>query len=105
MGKVLAQVAEESKDSYKNAIILASVNGKLKELNEDYDADKKVEFITTATSIGNETYRRSVVFLMLAAINKIDLSRKINRVVVDYSLSKGLYCTFEGEFKPTQEFI
>ena len=31
-----------------------------------------------------------MVLLMLAAIDKID--RNIDRVVVEYSLSKGLYC-------------
>ena len=40
---------------------------------------------------------------MLAAIDKID--RNIDRVVVEYSLSKGLYCTFDGDFRPDKEFI
>ena len=103
MGMTLAQLAAEKQNEYKDEIILANVNGKLKELGEEYIPDSDVTFVTTSTSIGNETYRRSVVLLMLAAIDKID--RNIDRVVVEYSLSKGLYCTFDGDFRPDKEFI
>ena len=99
MGMTLAQLAAEKQNEYKDEIILA----KLKELGEEYIPDSDVTFVTTSTSIGNETYRRSVVLLMLAAIDKID--RNIDRVVVEYSLSKGLYCTFDGDFRPDKEFI
>ena len=40
---------------------------------------------------------------MLVALDKLD--RNIDRVVVEYSLSKGLYCTFDGDFRPDKEFI
>lgn len=100
MGMTLAQLAAEKQNEYKDEIILANVNGKLKELGEEYIPDSDVTFVTTSTSIGNETYRRSVVLLMLAAIEKID--RNIDRVVVEYSLSKGLYCTFDGDSGPTK---
>ena len=103
MGMTLAQLAAEKQNEYKDEIILANVNGKLKELGEEYIPDSDVTFVTTSTSIGNETYRRSVVLLMLAAIDKIH--RNIDRVVVEYSLSKGLYCTFDGDFRPDKEFI
>ena len=86
MGMTLAQLAAEKQNEYKDEIILANVNGKLKELGEEYIPDSYVTFVTTSTSIGNETYRRSVVLLMLAAIEKID--RNIDRVVVEYSLPK-----------------
>jgi uridine kinase len=72
MGMTLAQLAAEKQNEYKDEIILANVNGKLKELGEEYIPDSDVTFVTTSTSIGNETYRRSVVLLMLAAIDKID---------------------------------
>ena len=103
MGMTLAQLAQEKKNEYKDEIILANVNGKLKELGEEYAPDSNVTFVTTSTSIGNETYRRSVVLLMLAAIDK--MNRNIDKVVVEYSLSKGLYCTFDGDFRPDKEFI
>ena len=97
MGMTLAQLAAEKQNEYKDEIILANVNGKLKELGEEYIPDSDVTFVTTSTSIGNETYRRSVVLLMLAAIDKID--RNIDRVVVEYSLSRSLSQTMIAEYK------
>ena len=36
MGMTLAQLAAEKQNEYKDEIILANVNGKLKELGEEY---------------------------------------------------------------------
>ena len=82
MGITLVKLAMEKQSEYKDRIILANVDGKLKELNEEVSPEKKVDFVTVATSVGNETYRRSVLFLMLAAIEKIDKDNVIDRVVV-----------------------
>ena len=56
MGMTLAQLAAEKQNEYKDEIILANVNGKLKELGEEYIPDSDVTFVTTSTSIGNEKY-------------------------------------------------
>lgn len=53
---------------YPHQIILAKVDGKLHELKDMEIENEKVEYITTAAAVGNETYRRSVVLLMLHAI-------------------------------------
>ena len=39
MGMTLAQLAAEKQNEYKDEIILANVNGKLKELGEEYIPD------------------------------------------------------------------
>ncbi|MFQ7393939.1 MAG: hypothetical protein ACLRMX_01420 [Lachnospira eligens] len=39
-------------NEYKDEIILANVNGKLKELGEEYIPDSDVTFVTTSISIG-----------------------------------------------------
>jgi len=105
MGKKLYDIVAEKQAEYNNTIILAKVNGKLKEINNDEVDEASVTFVTTDTSIGNEAYRRSVLFLMLAAIDKLDTDNKIDRAIVEYSLSKGLYIDFEGDFKVTDAFI
>ncbi|MDD6796872.1 MAG: nucleoside kinase [Clostridia bacterium] len=92
MGKSLLQLAKEVQKDYKDTIILAKVDGKLSELNDWEIEDQKVEFITTASTIGNETYRRSVLFLMLYAIHKTAPDIPGKNVCVQYSLSKGLFC-------------
>ena len=45
MGMTLAQLAAEKQNEYKDEIILANVNGKLKELGEEYIPDSDVHLL------------------------------------------------------------
>ena len=101
----LSQMAAEAAANYEYDIIMAKVNGKLTEISDREIQDEKVEFITVGDSIGNETYKRSVLLLMLNAIHKIDKEKKIKKVTVEFSLSKGLYCEIKGDFTITEEFL
>ena len=52
--KTLLELAKEEQLKTKDTIILAKVDGKLSELNNWAIEDQNVEFITTATVLGNE---------------------------------------------------
>lgn len=105
MGKILSQLVSEAQKDYNNGIILVKVNGTLQEISDTVVEPESVEFVTTSTSIGNETYRRSAVLLMLDAVYKTAGRENIDEVSVEYSISKGLYCKLHGRVKPTQEFL
>ena len=45
MGMTLAQLAQEKKNEYKDEIILANVNGKLKELDHPVTGNELLEII------------------------------------------------------------
>ena len=80
MGKILSQIVREAQKDYNNSIILVKVNGTLQEISDAVVEPESVEFITTSTSIGNETYRRSVVLLMLDAVYKTAGKENIDEV-------------------------
>ncbi len=106
MGKTLYELACEKQQKCTDAIMLAKVNGKLTEITEKNIDGDNVEFVTTKTSIGNETYKRSVVLLMLNAFNKLKDKEDYGEICVEYSISKGLYCDLKGAVKNvTEEFI
>lgn len=105
MGKTLIQLANEHQAEYNNRIILASVNGVLKELSDNPVSEENVSFVTTDTAVGNDTYKRSVTLLMLCAFHKVLPSDKLEKVVVEYSISKGLYCNLKGDVKVTDELL
>ncbi len=106
MGKTLYELAYEKQQKCTDAIMLAKVNGKLTEITEKNIDGDNVEFVTTKTSIGNETYKRSVVLLMLNAFNKLKDKEDYGEICVEYSISKGLYCDLKGAVKNvTEEFI
>lgn len=105
MGKVLLELAKYAKKDYDHDIILAKVNGKLTELFKEVEDDDTVEFVTTDTTIGNLTYKRSVCMLMMSALYDVVPAEKIKKVCVQYSISKGYYCTIEGEVEVTEELL
>lgn len=105
MGKTLAMLAAQAQELHNNRIILAKVNGRLHEIDDREIHDEEVSFVTTETAIGNETYRRSVVLLMLNAVYKTAPAGSIERVCVEYSISKGLYCSVRGSLQITEEFL
>ncbi|MBD5157088.1 MAG: nucleoside kinase [Butyrivibrio sp.] len=85
--------------------MLAKVDGKLSELTNEVDADRKIEFITTAHGDGALTYKRSATLIMLKAIYDVIPRQKIDKVKAEFSLSKGYYCTIKGDVQITEELL
>lgn len=95
-GTTLYEIAEDFKEQYSNDIILAISNQTLCELSKVLTENAEVEFITTSNYIGNECYRRSVTFVMLKALYKVAGMKNIEKVSIQYSVSKGYYCKVFG---------
>ena len=101
----IIDIAKQYQDEYENDIILAMVDGKLAELSKSLEEDCTLDFITTGDKIGSDCYRRSVTFMMLKAIYKICGKQNIEKVSINYSLSKGLYCEIHGNVKVTDDLL
>lgn len=101
---LLKDLADKVTDS-KDDIILAKVNGKLQELTKTVDSDSLIEFVTTADPAGNLTYKRSATLILLKAVYDIIDKDMIEKFKVEFSLSKGYYCTLKGKQKLTVPLI
>ncbi len=86
--------AKEHQKEYPCDIVLAVVNGKLRELNKHMSDGETISFLTVADPVGFSVYRRSVVLLMLKAIQQ--MGEETGRLCVHFSVSEGLYITIEG---------
>lgn len=102
---LLKDLADEKQGGYGGRIVLARVNGKLAELTGEADSGDKIDFITTAHSDGALTYKRSATLIMLKALYDVIPRQEIDKVKVDFSLSKGYYCTVKGDTELTEEKI
>ena len=102
---LLKDLALQKQKDYKDDIVLAKVNGKLKELMKTVDSDSEIEFVTTADSSGALTYKRSATLILLKAVYDIIPKDKIEKFKVEFSLSKGYFCTLKGDVKITDELI
>ena len=102
---LLKELADKAQPEFRDKIVLARVNGKLCELWKKVYPDSEIEYITTAQSDGLLTYKRSATLIMLKAIYDVYGHTDIERVKVEFSLSKGYYCTVKGNVPVNDEFI
>ena len=101
----LYEIAKDFKNQYSNDIVLAECDGVLCELSKKVDEDCEVKFITTDTKIGNDCYRRSMTFLMMKAFYKVCDGENIDKISVQYSVSKGYFCRIYGKVTVTQKLL
>lgn len=98
-------IAKEWQHKYDSQIVLVMKNGKLTELFKKVTGDCSIEFLTTKSSPGIEAYRRSATLIMLKAFYDVVGTKKLEKVSVQYSLSKGYYCTVKGDVELTQDLL
>lgn len=96
-GIVLEDIAQKYGVCGKGEIVLAYVNGHLSELHKTIDESAVIEFVSTADKIGYDTYKRSMILMMMKAFREV-LRRKgtTGRIRVLFSLGKGFYCELDS---------
>lgn len=107
-GVLLQEIAASVQDEYEDTILMAEYNGKLSELFISCYDDGTVKFLTISDKNGRRAYRRSLVFLMQKAIDR--LFDEWMDVRVMYPFASGYYClpptNEQGEkVEVTEEFL
>lgn len=103
-GTKLIDIAAEYKKDFKYDIVLAMVNNKLSELRNEITENSDITFLSTDSVCGNETYRRSMVMVMLKAFYDV-YGMDLDKINVKYSISKGYYCEVGGDLQITKEIL
>lgn len=104
-GVTFIDIAKDNQDKYAYDIVLVMKDGKLSELFKKVTKNCSIEFITTATAPGIETYRRSVKLLMMKAFYDVAGAENIRKIVIEYSISRGYYFTVDGDIDLTEELL
>lgn len=104
-GTTLYEIAREHQSEYKHQIILAKCNGTLSELSKVLVENCNIAFVTTASFVGNECYRRSATFLMLKAFYAVAGRNNIEKISVHCSVSKGYYCQVFGNVEIDEKLL
>lgn len=89
MGKSLIMCAKESQHLYDSLIVAAKINGEIHDLQTSYVEGDEIRFVTRDSPHGWTIYRRSVLFLLIAAVNQLE---KRAEVIAKFTVNKGLYC-------------
>ncbi len=85
----LLELASEFQKNFKYPIILARVNGHIKELANKVTADSKIEFLDLTSQEGNRTHISGLTYVLVYAIKKL-YGRNANAIIL-HSLDKGIY--------------
>ena len=104
-GMTLLELAGQVQGEYAHEILLASVDGKLSELYKKVKDKSRVEFLTVADKPGFQTYKRSMIFLLVKAIYAAAGSGVLEKVLVDFAISKGVYVDVRGRVQVDEAFV
>ncbi len=91
-GVRLLDISREYQKDYKEDIILAFVDNRLRELQKTVQKDCHIRFVTTEEDAGHKTYNRGVTLVMLKAIYSVVGAVNIRKISIEYSVGNGLYC-------------
>ena len=91
-------VAADFQAQFPYDILLVNRDGKLCELHKCLDRDCSLKMVTAQDVPGIQTYERSAVFLMLKAFYDVVGRENVERICVEYSLSRALFIMAQGSF-------
>lgn len=105
-GTTFEMVAKDFQKNYKYPIVLGCEKNKLFELRKKLKRDCNLRFITTGDPVGNKTYKRSICLMLVKAIHDVCGHEENCKVRIDFSVSKGYYCTISGmRLELNQKFL
>ncbi|MBS2212006.1 nucleoside kinase [Carboxylicivirga mesophila] len=93
-GTTLEEIAKDLKVKLDTPILGAYVNNKLRELNYEVYHPKTIEFIDITRPDGMRMYIRSLSLVLYKAVNELYPRARLR---IEHSVSKGTYCSVEGE--------
>lgn len=96
-GTTLYEISQDVAAQYAHPIMLAMVNGKLRELRKTPKAGDEVEFVTLDTENGIRTYRRGIILVFMKALYKVLGSKGLEKVRIEHTIGNGIYGELEGE--------
>ncbi len=99
----LLEISRDFQNEYDSEIILAFVNNKLRELFKPAKDQGKIRFVTTAMDAGHKTYVRGMILVMLKAFYAEFGAENVKQVSIEYTISNGLYCEYDGKLELTSE--
>ena len=104
-GTTFEHIAKDFQTMYDNQIVLGCINHRLVELRKTLKSHCTLRFITTGDAVGNKTYRRSMCLMLVKAIHDICGHENPCQVRIDFSVSKGFYCTVSGDVVVDEDFL
>lgn len=104
-GTTLFTISKELEAEYTHPILLAMVNGRLKELRKSPKDGDVVEFITMASETGIRAYRRGIILVLMKAIYKVLGANGLEKVRIEHTIGDGIYGELDGDVCANEETL
>ncbi|MCD7762960.1 MAG: nucleoside kinase [Lachnospiraceae bacterium] len=105
-GTTYREIADAHQKDFSCPIALVKADGRLRELHKKASPGCRLRFVTLKDKAGCDTYRRSLVLLMLKGIYHVaGENSNIEKVSVHFSVGESYYCTMEGQIPLTEAFL
>ncbi len=106
VGTTYKEISAAHQKDFSSTIVLVNANGRLRELPKKAVSGSRIRFVTLKDKAGCDTYRRSLVLLMLKGIYHVaGDNTNIEKVSVHFSVGESYYCTMEGRIPLTEAFL
>ncbi|RRD94294.1 nucleoside kinase [Clostridiales bacterium COT073_COT-073] len=94
----LKDLVQEEQKHFNGRIVLAEVNGRLRELTQEVKDGDRISWLDTTTPDGYRTLQRGLSFLLIRALKQILIEEKREEyeVIVHFSLNQGFYCELQS---------
>ncbi len=104
-GTTFLEIAKDFQKKFRHDIVLVYAGGKLQELYKKLEGDCDLRFITTETTIGHNTYLRSMCMLYVKAVYDVIGHDKVNKVRMLFAVGSGYYSVIDGDTKVDETFV
>ena len=104
-GTSYEKIADDFQAENEDLIALVVENGKLKELSKKAVKDAEISFVTRRDEAGRKTYQRTVILLMVKAIDDVLGKDKSKFVKVEFAVGKGYFVSPKGGLEITADFL
>lgn len=104
-GTNLLTISQDVAAEYAHPIMLAMVNGKLKELRKFPKDGDEVDFVTMGTENGIRTYRRGIILVFMKALYKVLGTKGLEKVRIEHTIGNGIYGELEGDVSASAETL
>lgn len=102
-GTSLEAVSRDFQSRFPHRIILARVNGRLRELCRTMTENGEIEFVSVGEKAGEAAYRRTATLILTKAVS--DILGADARLIVQFSVHRGYYCEIIGHMPIEEELL
>ena len=100
-GTTLKEISNYFRHNFTYDILVAQVDNDIVDLSDTLSKKCNVNFFDRSSSIGNNIYMNSAVFILILAIKNV-LGNEVD-IVTEHSVDRGVYCTIKnGRITPSK---